>query len=512
MLKRIGIVILMVVSLCAAGSVAQAQDTSTSLIQNGDFGQGYAFWGFDQPCSSCWIDVVSDDTPGQNDLAWERTNSNGDGSALWARQTLDQDVSGYDHLTLDIELRVDFHTLTNSGWWSDQNGGSGEYPLKVVLSFLTSKEELSGWSWGFLTVHDGSTRLSNYTLVPAREWTSLHIDLLSPEWWVDAVGQPLPHPALLKEIVIGGSGWDFGGAIRSIQISGVRGGEPDQTGAGFIVEEYPLVSAQTDTPDHFEFKDYLTEAILSVRRPWREPDAAERINATNAVIANWGYQLSPNSGEQTYTLSYNGTPLVEDVAYVWPVAANASGTDFRLLLDTMTGPMLVVIPDTVGKIDSTTFVYIAPVYVGDDLIEVTADWGQNVFYVLRNGQTIYTVTPGAPSVEPPVKALWSWNGHWILEVDNDLIIDGASLNQQMGYEQSFGFDLIAGQPFYFFTQNGLIAISYAQQTVEPYRYDEVVHYQCCEASMFNVSGNQSMVWFYALRDGMWMYVEAGVYQ
>jgi hypothetical protein len=30
--------------------------------------------------------------------------------------------------------------------------------------------------------------------------------------------------------------------------------------------------------------------------------------------------------------------------------------------------------------------------------------------------------------------------------------------------------------------------------------------------MFNVSGNQSMVWFYALRDGMWMYVEAGVYQ
>ena len=29
--------------------------------------------------------------------------------------------------------------------------------------------------------------------------------------------------------------------------------------------------------------------------------------------------------------------------------------------------------------------------------------------------------------------------------------------------------------------------------------------------MFNVGGNGTMVWFHALRDGMWYYVEAGVY-
>jgi hypothetical protein len=29
--------------------------------------------------------------------------------------------------------------------------------------------------------------------------------------------------------------------------------------------------------------------------------------------------------------------------------------------------------------------------------------------------------------------------------------------------------------------------------------------------MFNISGNGTMVWFYALRDGTWYYVEAGVY-
>ncbi len=50
------------------------------------------------------------------------------------------------------------------------------------------------------------------------------------------------------------------------------------------------------------------------------------------------------------------------------------------------------------------------------------------------------------------------------------------------------------------------------QIVEPYRYDDIVHYLCCEPGMFNAAGNDTMVWFYALRDGVWHYVEAGVYR
>jgi hypothetical protein len=514
MVKHIGTVmlILIIVGLCAAAGSVSAQDIGEPLIQNGDFTQGRVSWSFDQPCSNCWIDVLGDDTPDRNYLAWERTNSNSDGSGIWARQTLNQDVSGYDHLMLDVKLRVDFHSLPNSGWWSDQNNGSGEYPVKIVLSFLTSAEELSIWNWGFLSSHDGSTQISNYTLVPAGEWYALHIDLLSSEWWVNQRGLPLSKPAVLQEIVVGGNGWDFGGAIQDIQITGTRGGgSGEHTETGFIVEEYPLVSAAQDQPDHFEFKNYLTEDILSVRRTWREPDAAQRVTLINQVIGAWGYVLTPNQGNQNYTLSHNGSALITDVSHVWPLAVNASGTDFRLLLDSMTNPTLIVTPETVGQLNLTNFVYIAPVYVGDDLIKVTADWDQNKFYVLRNGDVIYTVTPDGPFVEPPVKALWSWDGHWVLEADNDLIIDGASFNQQMGYEQSFGFYLIAGQPFYFFKQNGQIRLSYAQQAVEPYRYDEVVHDQCCEPSMFNISGNESMVWFYALRDGTWYYVEGGIY-
>ena len=35
---------------------------------------------------------------------------------------------------------------------------------------------------------------------------------------------------------------------------------------------------------------------------------------------------------------------------------------------------------------------------------------------------------------------------------------------------------------------------------------------CCEPAAFNVAGNETMVWFHALRDGVWYYVEMGVYR
>ncbi len=42
-------------------------------------------------------------------------------------------------------------------------------------------------------------------------------------------------------------------------------------------------------------------------------------------------------------------------------------------------------------------------------------------------------------------------------------------------------------------------------------YDEVIHYKCCEPAAFNISNNENMVWFYALKNGFWYYVEAGIY-
>ncbi len=114
-------------------------------------------------------------------------------------------------------------------------------------------------------------------------------------------------------------------------------------------------------------------------------------------------------------------------------------------------------------------------------------------------------------VDNPVKGLWSWDGRWVLEVSGTVLVDGESLNRQLGYHEVFGWRLLDGEPFYFFTKGDGTGISYAGR-VMPNRYEDVIHYRCCEPSAFNVRGNDTMVWFWALRDGEWHYVEAGAFE
>lgn len=515
----VGLFALLAALLVAGNAAAQGGD---ELLVNGDFAEGGASWSFNiaSTCGNCWIDVVGDDSGAErNMLIWQRTGSGNSGSAVWAQQRLDADVSRYGSLWLALELRVIQHSLPNSGWWSDRNNGNGEYPVQVTLRFTDAAGQPFEWSSGFLAVHDGSTALRNYTLVPAGQWTTYSADLLLPAAWADPRGYALPPAARLVEVIVGGSGWDFSGAVRSISVVGrpsQEGGTGRQS-SGFIVEEYPLVSAVEDQPDHFEFRDRLTEAILDVRRAWREPpDLMAQVAGINEIIGQWGYSLRPydeiSPAGPRYRLLHLGNVLIPDVTHVWPIAANSDGTDFRLLLDSLSQPLLVIVPDTVGRVNTETFVYIPPVYVGNDLYEVVVDWSVPQFHVTRNGQIVYTVTPTGPFVEPPVKALWAWEWHWVLEVAGEVLVDGQSLNQQLGFEEIFGWRLIAGQPFFFFKRDGRYGLYYAGQIVEPYRYDDIVHYMCCEPAMFNTDGNDTMVWFYALRDGVWHYVEGGVYQ
>jgi hypothetical protein len=110
----------------------------------------------------------------------------------------------------------------------------------------------------------------------------------------------------------------------------------------------------------------------------------------------------------------------------------------------------------------------------------------------------------------PLRALTAWDGHWALEVNDRLIVNGQDLGQSLGADAAFGFHLIRGQPFYFYERAGKVHISYAGRTL-PNVYDQVFHNQCCERAMHNVEGLGDVVLFHALRNGTWYWVEAGVY-
>ncbi len=110
----------------------------------------------------------------------------------------------------------------------------------------------------------------------------------------------------------------------------------------------------------------------------------------------------------------------------------------------------------------------------------------------------------------PLYYLGNWGGRWVVEANGMLIVDGAIVNQDWGYQEIFGARELNGQPFHFYVEAGKTYLSYGGETL-PLAYDYVYHGRCCEPAAFNAAGNEQMVWFYALRDGFWYYVELGAY-
>ena len=149
--------------------------------------------------------------------------------------------------------------------------------------------------------------------------------------------------------------------------------------------------------------------------------------------------------------------------------------------------------------------------MGDALAELTFTGFPTITYqVALEASSIYSGTAVAMGAYMPLRSFTTWDDHWALEVDDHLIIDGQDLGETMGYDAAFGFNLIRGEPFYFFEQDGLVRISYGGEIL-PNTYDQVFHNQCCEASIHNPLNLGDSVLFHALRDGTWYFVEAGVY-
>ncbi|MFZ5827482.1 MAG: hypothetical protein ACOY94_24535 [Bacillota bacterium] len=155
-----------------------------------------------------------------------------------------------------------------------------------------------------------------------------------------------------------------------------------------------------------------------------------------------------------------------------------------------------------------------PVQVGETPVYARANQQWEV-EVVAGGEVVYTYRhPKALRMASPhhmVQGLTAWNGQWVLEtVEAKVLVGGESLNERLGYPEIFGFRLIAGKPFFFFTQEGKVRLSYDGQVL-PNHFDRVPHYGCCESTAYNPRGSEQMVSFFGLRDGQWYHVDLGVY-
>lgn len=93
----------------------------------------------------------------------------------------------------------------------------------------------------------------------------------------------------------------------------------------------------------------------------------------------------------------------------------------------------------------------------------------------------------------------------------EIFRSGESLIQTFGYDETFGFQILAGEPIYFFEKDGQIGLNYAGEETM-LGFDEVAHHYCCGFGVYNPKHYENMVAFFASRDGKRYYVEAGVFE
>ncbi len=138
--------------------------------------------------------------------------------------------------------------------------------------------------------------------------------------------------------------------------------------------------------------------------------------------------------------------------------------------------------------------------------------------VFRNENEIYHIDVGMGSPITPLRGLWVYDGHWVLEtayitmdgVVGKLTRDGELLNDSLGYSDAFGFQLMHGRPFYFFRRNARLGFYYDGQEVLA-GYDQIPRYGCCSEAEVNAHQAENMVAFFARRDQTWYYVEVGLF-
>jgi hypothetical protein len=149
-----------------------------------------------------------------------------------------------------------------------------------------------------------------------------------------------------------------------------------------------------------------------------------------------------------------------------------------------------------------------PGYVGDALAQLTYTREIAFTYQVElDARAVYSGTASLYGSYVPLRSFTTWDGHWLLEVDDHLIMDGQDIGQALGFDAAFGFTRLGGQSFFFFERDGVVGISYGGHEL-PDLYERVFHNGCCEAVIHNVEAGPDAVWFHALQEGIWYWVEA----
>lgn len=199
---------------------------SGNLVTNGGFEDGLNGWTTGSGGPGYYSHVVVDDgTEHPDALEYKRWGSGANGASVGAWQDLDILVSDYDSLYLELDVEVISNSLQDSGWWSYQYGGYGEFPVAVFVRYEDSDGSIWNWNYNFFPSDDNEYfGRTNFGYVDRSVWyhyvspnlADVTTTLTGPH------NQPIssPTPYRITSISVGGTGWDFNGRIDNVNLWG----------------------------------------------------------------------------------------------------------------------------------------------------------------------------------------------------------------------------------------------------------------------------------------------------
>ncbi|MEM4726699.1 MAG: hypothetical protein QXD04_00385 [Candidatus Bathyarchaeia archaeon] len=201
--------------------------TAENLVVNGDFSNGLFGW-----TPYTWMNVgswsINTVTDGVHPewsptLEYKRWDSGSDGGVVMIYQDLNICVEMFRKLYVEFDVLVLEMPgmLPDSGWYSYQNGGHGEWPALVRITYEDEYGNTWDWVHGFLHQEDFYGR-KNYDVVTFGRWYHYRSpNLLNITTTLTEPGNvPVssPPPKIIKRIYVGGQAWDFNGRFDNIKI------------------------------------------------------------------------------------------------------------------------------------------------------------------------------------------------------------------------------------------------------------------------------------------------------
>ena len=207
------------------------KNTVETFPANSDFESNLTGWtkwlAVDKMNSQRTCEVIYDEDKRSHVVEFKRTGGGSDGSHVGVHQDIYIDLSKYQALYLQLDIKSVEHSLEASGW-----SGGGENPVCIELGFLDQKGEPHRWIHGFY--HKGQDRYDTSTKIQQNKWftyTSPNLKEIIPlcgyeenvrdDWFGVALHRYDPdlEPKAITRILLRGSGWDFAGRADNLRFT-----------------------------------------------------------------------------------------------------------------------------------------------------------------------------------------------------------------------------------------------------------------------------------------------------